>query len=74
MHATSKVEPENCWANSPVLYSFALFTIVARVNGCMPRVVSSVLMELIRGKDHPSFKAISTNLKETKVAEPLGFI
>ena len=56
-------------------------------------------MELIRTKDHPSFKvrpppragaaacsrtqpslppsprqAISNNLKETKVAEPLGFI
>ena len=28
-------------------------------------------MELIRGKDHPSFKAISTILKETKDPDPL---
>ena len=31
-------------------------------------------MELIRDKNHPSFKAISNNLKETKLAEPLGFM
>ena len=42
--------------------------------GAFLTTTESVLMELIRGKDHPSFKAISTNLKETKVAEPLGFI
>ena len=43
-------------------------------SGAYATTSESVLMELIRGKDHPSFKAISTNLKETKVAEPLGFI
>ena len=32
-------------------------------------------MELIRDKNHPSFKAISNNLKETKTAESLlGFL
>ena len=31
-------------------------------------------MELIRDKNHPSFKAISNTLKATKTAESLGFI
>jgi len=34
----------------------------------------SVLMELIRSKDHPNFKAISTTLKETRPSDPLGFM
>ena len=33
----------------------------------------SVMMELIRGKDHPQFKAISGVLKETKCVDPLSF-
>ena len=35
-------------------------------SGAYATTSESVLMELIRGKDHPSFKAISTILKETK--------
>mmetsp|Transcript_16148 Transcript_16148/g.32655 ORF Transcript_16148/g.32655 Transcript_16148/m.32655 type:complete len:194 (+) Transcript_16148:20-601(+) len=42
--------------------------------GAFLTTTESVLMELIRSKEHPSFKAISANLKETKVAEPLGFL
>ena len=42
--------------------------------GAYLTTTESVLMELIRGKEHPSFKAISANLKETKLAEPLGFL
>jgi len=33
-----------------------------------------VMMELIRSKDHPSFKAISNTLKETRPTEPLEFM
>lgn len=46
----------------------------AQRDGAYLTTTESVLMELIRGKDHPSFKAISTNLKETKVAEQLPFL
>ena len=43
-------------------------------SGAIATTSESVLMELIRGKDHPSFKAISTILKETKDPDPLpGF-
>ena len=42
--------------------------------GAYLTTTESVLMELIRDKNHPSFKAISNNLKETKLAESLGFI
>ena len=43
-------------------------------SGAYATTSESVLMELIRGKDHPSFKAISTILKETKDPDPLpGF-
>jgi nicotinamidase-related amidase len=47
---------------------------LGRRAGAYLTTTESVLMDLIRGKDHPSFKAISANLKETKLAEPLGFI
>ena len=40
-------------------------------SGAYATTSESVLMELIRGKDHPSFKAISTILKETKDPDPL---
>ena len=39
--------------------------------GAYLTTTESVLMELLRGKDHPSFKAISTILKETKDPDPL---
>lgn len=42
--------------------------------GAVLTTTESVMFELIRSKDHPSFKAISTTLKETRPAEPLeGF-
>jgi len=39
--------------------------------GALLTTTESVLMELIRGKDHPSFKAISANLKHTRAEDPL---
>ena len=42
--------------------------------GAFLTTTESVMMELIRSKDHPSFKAISNTLKETRPAEPLEFM
>jgi len=42
--------------------------------GAFITTTESVMMELIRGKDHPNFKAISTAIKETRPADPLGFM
>ena len=41
--------------------------------GAFVTTTESVLMELIRSKDHPSFKAISNCLKETRPAEVLEY-
>ena len=42
--------------------------------GALLTTTESVLFELIRSKDHPSFKAISTTVKELKASDPLGFM
>ena len=42
--------------------------------GAFLTTTESVLFELIRSKDHPSFKAISTISKETKPEDELGFM
>lgn len=42
--------------------------------GALLTTTESVLMELIRSKDHASFKAISGLLKTTRPEEPLGFM
>ena len=41
--------------------------------GAFITTTESVMMELIRSKDHPSFKAISGTLKETRPSETLEF-
>ena len=42
--------------------------------GALVTTTESVLMELIRSKDHPNFKAISGLLKTTRPEDPLGFM
>ena len=41
--------------------------------GAFVTTTESVLFELIRSKDHPNFKAISTAIKETRPAETLEY-
>ena len=41
--------------------------------GAFVTTTESVIYELIRSKDHPSFKAISNCLKETRPAEALEY-
>ena len=42
--------------------------------GALITTTESVMMELIRSKDHPNFKAISNTIKETRPAEPLEYM
>lgn len=42
--------------------------------GAFLTTTESVLFDLIRSKDHPSFKAISTTVKELRASDPLGFM
>jgi nicotinamidase-related amidase len=42
--------------------------------GAFLTTTESVLFELIRGKDHPQFKAISATVKECRAEDPLGFL
>ena len=42
--------------------------------GALLTTTESVLFELIRSKDHPSFKAISGTVKELRAADPLSFM
>ena len=46
----------------------------ASVAGALLTTTESVLFELIRSKEHPSFKAISTCVKELKSPDPLGWL
>ena len=46
----------------------------AAAAGAFLTTTESVLFELIRSKDHASFKAISTAIKETRPEEPLPWI
>ena len=42
--------------------------------GALLTTTESVMFELIRSKDHPSFKAIASTLKETRPEDPLGWM
>ena len=45
----------------------------ASLAGAYLTSTESVMMELIRGKDHPQFKAISGALKKLRAEDPLSF-
>ena len=46
----------------------------AAAAGAMLTTTESVLFELIKSKDHPSFKAISKLIQGTRPEDPLGFM